>query len=542
MQRMSVQLALSNRGAPAPRKRPNSSHSPSVAIRVDSGAHIGGGHLLRCMTLAHELKRLGASVFFVSREHPGHLLPMLDEAGYIVHRLPAPQPTGLKQADHVAWLGVAQTQDAMDTVSMLRGQHIDWLVVDHYAIDAEWEKLVRGAVAGCVMVIDDLADRTHDAVLLLDQNYFGADTAGRYDQRIPVDCDRLLGPRYALLQSYYKRLREALRRRSGTVERVLVYFGMHDPTRATLKVLQALSRPEFLRIAIDVVVGNDPALLSEVRLAARNRPGITLHETMPSLAELMASADLAIGAGGATTWERACLGVPAIVATIADNQVGLSSALAAEGFIALVGRSAAMSSQSWYVVLRQLLSEPERVVTLGNRAHELTDGFGAARVARHMLGGGIPDIALRPARAVDESLLLEWANDPETRHFAFNREQIAADQHRQWLSSRLEDESCMILIGTDLHGLPLGQVRFDFHRDRNEATINISVDVALRGSGVGSLLLREAVATWRKQYPHTTIIAEVVLGNEASRRLFASAGFTVTATRRSGTTTFESRI
>jgi RimJ/RimL family protein N-acetyltransferase len=357
-----------------------------------------------------------------------------------------------------------------------------------------------------------------------------------------VHCDRLLGPRYALLQPSYKHLRQLLQRRSGTVERILVYFGMHDPTRATLKVLQAMSCPELLPTAIDVVVGNDPALLSEVRSAARARPGITVHETTPSLAELMASADLAIGAGGATTWERACLGVPTIVATVADNQVGLASALAAEGFIALVGRSSSMSSHLWQVVLRQLLSEPERVVTLGNRAHELTDGHGAARVARHMVGGAIAEVVLRRARALDESLLLEWANDPETRHFAFNRAQIAADQHHQWLLSRLADASCVMLIGIDPHGLPLGQVRFDLHSDRNEATINISVDVALRGLGVGSVLLREAVATWRKQCPNTPIIAEVVVGNEASRRIFLAAGFTVTASRRSGTTTFESRI
>jgi UDP-2,4-diacetamido-2,4,6-trideoxy-beta-L-altropyranose hydrolase len=494
------------------------------------------------LTLAHELRRLGARVIFISREHPGHLLARLDNDGYIVHRLPACPRAESMGADQVAWLGVPQAQDATDTLAVLRGQHIDWLVVDHYAIDAEWERLVADVVSDGVMVIDDLADRTHDAVLLLDQNYFGAETAVRYDQRVPVGCDRLLGPRYALLQPSYKRLRPSSRRRSGTVERVLVYFGTHDATRATIKVLQAMSRPEFLPIAIDVVVGNDPALREEVRSAARARPGITVHEAMPSLADLMASADLAIGAGGATTWERACLGVPTIVATIADNQVGLGNALAADGFIVLVGRSLSMSAYSWYVVLRQLIRDPARVTALGNRAHELTDGHGAARVARHMVGGGVSEIVLRRADAIDESLLLEWANDRETRQFAFNRSRIAADQHHQWLLSRLDDANCTMLIGEDPQGLPLGQVRFDFHSDTNEATINISVDVALRGSGVGSALLREAIAAWRRQYPRAPIIAEVVEGNRASKQLFSSAGFTVTSSRRPGTSTFEARV
>jgi UDP-2,4-diacetamido-2,4,6-trideoxy-beta-L-altropyranose hydrolase len=541
MQAMSVRLALDDRDAPMSRRRPTRSAAPSVAIRVDSGTHIGGGHLLRCLTLAHELRRLGAKVRFVSREHPGHLLSLLDDSGYIVHRLPVVQPGESTRTDHVAWLGVAQEQDAIDTLEVLRGKHIDWLIVDHYAIGVEWERRVGDVVSGNLMVIDDLADRAHEAALLLDQNYFGSETASRYNQRIPAHCERLLGPRYALLQPGYKRLRESLAHHSGAVKRILVYFGTHDPTHATLKVLQALNRPEFLALAIDVVVGNNPVLRDAVRAAAREQPGIIVHEALPSLAQLLAGADLAIGAGGATTWERACLGVPTVVATIADNQVGLASALAAEGFIALVGRSISMSSHSWYVVLRQLLSTPERRSALSNRSRQLTDGHGAARVARRLVGGGIHDIVVRTATAIDELLLLEWANDPETRHFAFNRAQIPALEHHEWLVSRLADASSIILIGDDPEGLPLGQVRFDFHGDRNEATINISVDVAFRGLGVGSVLLREAVATWRKQYPHTPIIAEVVVGNEASSRLFSSAGFTVAPSRRPGTITFESR-
>jgi UDP-2,4-diacetamido-2,4,6-trideoxy-beta-L-altropyranose hydrolase len=525
----------------APRGRPDTASSLSVAIRVDSGAHIGGGHLLRCITAAQELRALGASVCFVSREHPGHLLAVLDDSGFPVYRLPPVNLARSDGADHVAWLGVAQEQDAAETLAALDGLRLDWLIVDHYAIDAVWERHVGQSTSAKIMVIDDLADRPHQADLLLDQNYFGSETAGRYGSRVPHHCNCLLGPRYALLHPRYKHLRQSSPRRSNAVERVLVYFGMHDATRATLRVLEALNHPEFLPIAVDVVVGNDPQLLAEVQAAIRARPGTTLHQSLPTLADLMASADLAIGAGGATTWERACLGVPAIVATIADNQVGLASVLAADGFIALVGRSTSMSSHAWYIVLRQLVRTPERISTLGSRARQLTDGYGAARVARYLVGGNRREVFLRPARAADELLLLEWANDPDTRHFAFNREQIPAAQHHDWLMARLEDANCMILIGDDPHGLPLGQVRFDFHDDRNEATINISVDVAMRGSGVGSVLLKEAVAAWRRQYPDTPIIAEVVVGNDASRRLFSAAGFTVAPSRRPDTITFASQ-
>jgi UDP-2,4-diacetamido-2,4,6-trideoxy-beta-L-altropyranose hydrolase len=513
--------------------------SACVAFRVDSGAHIGGGHLLRCVTLADELRRLGASVQFISREHPGHLLARLDEAGYAVHRLPQPASAMAAGAHDSAWLGVATEEDARQTLEVLRAQGVDWLVVDHYGIDAAWQGLVRAAVSR-LMVIDDLADRAHDAALLLDQNYFGTATLHRYDHRVPQQCRRLLGPRYALLQPLYRRLRQSLPRRSGEVRRILVFFGMHDPTGATLKVLQAIIHPDFAHLAVDVVVGPDPAVLAQVRALARERSGITVHQQLPSLAELTAQADLAIGACGATMWERACLGLPAVVATIADNQVGLANALAAEDFTVLVGRSGATSSDIWRIVLRRLIHDPARVAAVGAHARALTDGHGAGRVARAMLGR-IAGMVVRRSSAADEALLLEWANDPGTRHFAFNKNRIGEADHHRWLLSRLEDPTCLILIGEDAQGLPLGQVRFDTHGDKGGATINISVDVALRGTGVGTQLLREALGAWRREYPHTPIIAEVMVGNEASRRLFSAAGFAVVTSRRPGTITFESR-
>jgi UDP-2,4-diacetamido-2,4,6-trideoxy-beta-L-altropyranose hydrolase len=508
----------------------------SVAIRVDSGAHVGRRHLVRCLTLAEELRGRGADVCFVSREHPDHLLGRLAGSGYRVLPLPAPRTDASGSADGHAWLGVGQDEDAAETLAALDGTEVDWLIVDHYGIDAEWERQVRSA-ARRVMVIDDLADRAHEAALVLDQNYFGSDTAARYDRRVADGCRRLLGPRYALLQPGYRRLRQSLPQRSGTVGRILVFFGMNDPTLATCSVLRALSNPEFSRIALDVVVGSDPALLAEVRSLAWNR--VTVHEQMSSLADLTASADLAIGACGATTWERACLGLPMVVATIADNQVALAHALAAEELAVLLGRSARTTSEIWRIVIRQLLKDPGRLAALGNRARGLTDGHGAGRVARVMLGGDSP-VVVRRCSAADEPLLLEWANDPETRRFAFNRSRIAEDEHHRWFCARLEDPSYAILIGEDARGLPLGQVRFDLYRDANEATINISVDVALRGTRIGGALLREAVAAWRKSHPGIRIIAEVVAGNEASRRLFSSAGFAITASRRPETITFES--
>ena len=166
-----------------------------VAIRVDSSSQIGSGHVMRCLTLSDNLRERGADVVFVCREHVGHLCGFIEEKGYRVQRLPAPVDvcTGLDWNRHASWLGVSREQDADETLEVLRGGGpYDWLIVDHYALDQKWEQCLR-PMTRWLMVIDDLADRSHDCDLLLDQNYY-PDQDRRYESRVPNGCEKLLGP------------------------------------------------------------------------------------------------------------------------------------------------------------------------------------------------------------------------------------------------------------------------------------------------------------------------------------------------------------
>jgi UDP-2,4-diacetamido-2,4,6-trideoxy-beta-L-altropyranose hydrolase len=510
----------------------------SVAIRVDSGAQIGSGHLMRCVTLAGELRQRGAQVTFVSREHRGHLIAQVEDAGYTVHRLRAPLTASADVGDRLDWLGATQPEDASETLQALGSQRYDWLVVDHYGIDMVWEKLAR-AKAERVMVIDDLADRLHDADLLLDQNYLGAKGAHRYVDRVPERCRCMLGPRYALLQPIYRQLRQVIPARDGPVRRMLAFFGAQDASKSIVAVMQALDGPEFADIAIDAVPGSDPETAAVLRSVARNRPNVTIHERLPSLAGLIARADLGIGAGGATTWERACLGLPSVVATTADNQLEIASALAADGFIVLIGASARISSEMWQASLAAIVCNRKQLMCLGRRAHGLTDGHGASRVALAMIGEF--KMLVRPVATMDEFLLFEWANDPAARRFSFNKSQITENEHRNWFSARLADPACCILIGEDTEGLPLGLVRFETDLPRREASVHVTVDPALRGTGIGARLLRETVTLWRSRAPDFTIVAEVVADNDASRHLFLGANFEPGPARRPNSVLFRLR-
>lgn len=302
-----------------------------VAFRADASVTIGTGHVMRCLTLADALRARGVDCQFVTRDLPGHLGARIADRGFAVSLLDAPTgPAPSGPPDHAAWAGVTWQQDLADTRAVL--DRADWLVVDHYALDARWQQGL-GDCVGRIMVIDDLADRPHAAALLLDQN-LGRE-AKDYDGLVPDDCRILTGPRFALLRPEFaaQRERSLTRRQTPQLANLMVTMGGTDAIDATSQVLRALKDadlPEGLQIS--VVMGSRAPALERVRALAADVPWPTeVLVDVRDMAALMTDADLAIGAGGSTNWERCCLGLPGIVVETAENQARSVAAMVDAG-------------------------------------------------------------------------------------------------------------------------------------------------------------------------------------------------------------------
>lgn len=361
-----------------------------VAFRADASVEIGSGHVMRCLTLAQALHAQGADCRFISRALPGNLIARIEAEGYHVTPLPAPAPgTRPDQSPppFAHWAGVPHAQDAAETLAA-QADGTDWLVVDHYALDARWER------AACptgtkLMVLDDLADRPHDCDLLLDQT-LGRESA-EYDALLPRHTRRLIGPQYALLRPGFAARRPASleRRAPGQLNRLLVLMGGMDAENTVSDVLTGLAAGTLPSgVQVTVVLGSSAPHLARVRaLAATMTFPVDIRVDVTDMPALMEATDFAISASGLISYELICMGVPALLVPVSDIQekVALETCRIAEARVVEGWRDApaariGAAARAYLADLRELPPAQRR-----SGMSPAVDGLGAARVVAAML-------------------------------------------------------------------------------------------------------------------------------------------------------------
>ncbi len=311
------------------------------AFRVDASSQIGGGHVMRCLTLANALREQGATCHFYCHPQPGDRIAVIATQGYSV--------------------------TSVDLDQDLPGDfQADWLVTDHYHLDAVWE---TRQLATRRLVIDDLADRPHQCDVLLDQN-LREDADARYRLLTPPHCRLLLGPSHVLLRPAFALMPERVR--NGEVHHIFVYFGGNDQDNQADRALEALAR--IPQLTADVVLGPDHPH-RESLLNRPNHPGIVVMETCSDMATAMARADLALGVCGIAAWERCALGLPTLVCVTADNQREDAHNLHRLGAVDHLGESAEVDATIWADALNRALADPTRIVHMGRTAAAVVDGY-----------------------------------------------------------------------------------------------------------------------------------------------------------------------
>jgi UDP-2,4-diacetamido-2,4,6-trideoxy-beta-L-altropyranose hydrolase len=331
---------------------------PSLLFAPAAGPGIGGGHVMRCLTLAEALRVRGVGCVFA-----------VNEAGRdLIHRF-GPENTPMELIGSIAELPALAAR--------VRPKGV---VLDNYSLDAAIEAPLR-ADTGLMVVLDDLANRPHAADLLLDPS-FG---------RLPADYAALApgamvlaGPDYALVRSSFAALRQTGVCEMGLeVQRIFVSFGLSDidgVAGRTVQLLLSLAP----RARLEVVLASDAISAPGLAQLSPLEPRLSLHLDAKDVAPIMADCDLSIGAGGSGVWERATLGLPGIIVIVADNQRDLAHRLHKDGYALAVELNDPGFDQALSSAFEALKGQPLRRQMQADLM-ALCDGRGAERVAAEIV-------------------------------------------------------------------------------------------------------------------------------------------------------------
>ncbi|MCF1426545.1 MAG: UDP-2,4-diacetamido-2,4,6-trideoxy-beta-L-altropyranose hydrolase [Shewanella sp.] len=482
-----------------------------VVFRVDASLLIGSGHIMRCLVLADELSRKGHKILFACSPLEGDMRPFVLDRGFNVITLPQPQKIiePVHNTDYGAWLQKSVVEDAQDFLTAVTSA--DLVITDHYAIGLQWQKRVIDSLGCRLFAIDDLA-RCHKADLILDQTA-GRDEADYAESETQV----LVGSEYALLQSGFVSKREiALSRElSGNVPKVLISMGGIDAPNATLKVLESLC---------DKVVAEFTVLLSpraphfkQVRDWCSLRSNVVHQEFVSDMPSLMLAHDIAIGAAGTTSWERACLGLPSLIVPLAENQHLVCEQL--------VNHAVALQVDIKDIA-ECLHGEFEKVLAHWSKFKEanlvLCDGRGTRRVVfeiEQLVSKESDRLSLEYASQEDIELMYEWQCHPDTRKYALTPHVPTWDEHQTWMSRKLQVVSDYFYMMVDrVDKKKVGAVRLD-RINAGHYLVSILVDPQSYGRGIASKALTIVDAI----HPDVTLHASVLKDNVASQRLFKKA-------------------
>lgn len=494
----------------------------NIIIRADSSTEIGSGHIMRTLTLAQNLKSRGANITYLCRNFDNNLFDLIKEQGFEVLEIPHDSQdeheTQENPNQHSHWLHTSQERDAKQCLEILQtiNQDIDLTIIDHYALDHRWEELIK-PYSKEIFVIDDLADRKHISDYLLDQNFF-KNSQDRYNNLIPKHTKQFLGPRYALLREEFQLERKKTKKRNDPVKNVLVSFGGYDPYNITLKTIKAIQH--FDTLQIKVVCSKHHPFFEEIESEIKKHKHIERIGPIQNMAEEMNSADLFIGAGGSTSWERMCLGLPALIIGFGYNQDLVSTPLAENGFQIYLGLHDQVTEKQISDATSTMITQPLLGRYFSRKGFSLVDGKGVKRLSEVLFP---KKIEFRKATISDCEMVYNWRTAKETLETSFNLNTFSYTEHEDWFKKSIQSKKRELLIA-NYENTPIGILRFDLKNDF--AITSIYLKPNTYNQGFGSIILQQGISWLKQQHKSIKIIkAKILKENIGSQRAFEKAGF-----------------
>lgn len=336
-----------------------------LLLRADASAAIGTGHVMRCLALAQAWQDAGGRATFACAEMPASLVNRLQAEGIETARVEA---------------AAASSNDSTATAAIARTENAVWTVVDGYRFSPAYYGALR-AEGVRILALDDMAHLERYPVdFLLNQNLNA--TSERYAGKAEA-VNLLLGTRFALLRREFLHWRDHPRTYAREATRILVTFGGSDPENVTAKAIAALAMQQKPAFEARVVVGGCNEHLAALEsLVGRSNGSIRLERDVRNMPELMAWADLAITAGGSTSWEMAFMGLPALMLVLSKDQEGVADSLQQRGVVLNLAWADRVSTEQLATAIHSLVNDSGLRQKMSEAGRRLVDGLGSQRVTQ----------------------------------------------------------------------------------------------------------------------------------------------------------------
>lgn len=382
-------------------------------FRADSGHALGTGHLMRDLNFATELKQRSSQsskIIFLTKAHPGNIIQSLQnrqnqpvDHWLILPTNPVREPI---QNDSSTWLGDLARDDwekCQKALNPILEETLQiYLIIDHYGIDQEWETLANQAIKPSkICVLDDMPNRKHFCHLLSDQTYRPFGHNPYQEKRLlsdKIQSEFALGPSYCLLNPVFHQFKTKNRTHKKKPLTINISFGgvdHHQLTYLTIRaIIDHLAKLQE-QINYQILLGKlypDREKLEKLiqRSQNTNNNPITnfqIYQNLdyPELIKLLTDADLAIGAGGVSLYERCCLGIPSIIFTLADNQIDNATNLSIAQAVTYLGSYQDFRPKKLTDSILSYLENDYQLLKIQQEScHQIIDGLGCQRLAKKL--------------------------------------------------------------------------------------------------------------------------------------------------------------
>ena len=470
---------------------------PLVVFRVDASIEMGGGHIMRCQTLASILTDKGWECLFIS---------IVGSQEFVSSEIE---------------LVEIQPENSTNPVILkkLIPNGCDLLVIDNYNIGAEYESRCKNW-AKKIFVIDDINNRKHECDIFLNQNT-GWD-AGDYQNLNSEDSLILVGPNYALINPVYRELRELTATKrliTKSPQTILITFGSRPPAEIIKNSVKGieLSKINWHKVHVVIAEMNDYFDI----LKNNSKLDIEFHLQPKNLAHLMSQVDVAISNGGSTSWERCCLGLPSISIIMAENQRKISQSL--DHFEAVISLEQEALKAIDIAEALNKISQSEIYSKYSNNAFNICDGLGVRRIELAINPSYTKKnepISLRPAISSDCEVIYGWQLEPGSRQYFNNPKVPTYCEHSKWMKEQLSDKHSLFNIIL-INNIPAGFLLLKHDQKQKDYNINILITLENRKKGIASASLLTA----KKLLPDAKLRAKIHRNNKESLALFRNSGF-----------------